>query len=210
MLGMIEHRGNLTKTSSFPKDLIRLRKLNLFLTKYIVADFEVRSKDFKLKIRVFMKKKLIFIFVVLILSLSCGKPIAKHVSPVNASFIKVNDDSSSSTRQVRIFTAYNLTEYVEQNKVEIEKMLMNQRIMVSGVVTTVADDHVELEGINHGKVRCSGAVFYEEEWKKLQGFFTNFNKTRSKRPLATVSGIYKLSVSPKVFLEDCKIETATR
>ncbi len=157
-----------------------------------------------------MKKKLIFVFVLSILGLSCGKQITHDISRVNSSFIKSSNDSQTVSTQIRIFTADNLTEYFQQNKVEMDKLLSNQRIMVSGVVSQLEDDYIQLAGINQGKVRCSGAIFYQDEWKKLQGLMANFNKARSKRPLATVSGIYKSSVLPNVFLEECKIETATK
>lgn len=149
-----------------------------------------------------MKTILAFVFALSMLNLSCRTTDTNNSANINA----INSTSS----QVKIFTATNLTEYVQRNNAELDKMLVNQRIMVSGVVTAVEDKFIELEGINHGKVKCSGTVFYQDEWKKLNGFYSDFNTTRAKRPLATVSGIYKLSVSPTVFLEDCKIETATK
>lgn len=149
-------------------------------------------------------KNLSLVFSALsILSLSCQTADSSQIN-----VLKTNSNFTSTT--VRIFTAADLTEYLQRNSDELNKMLNGQRIMVSGVVTTLDDKYIELEGINHGKVKCSGTVFYQDEWKKLNGFFSDFNKTRAKRPLATVSGIYKSSVSPTVLLEDCKIETATK
>ncbi len=157
-----------------------------------------------------MKKKLLLIFVLLMLVMSCGKSEAKETSQINSSFIKMKSETEPSSSQIRIFTASNLTEYFQRNKVEMEKLLINQRIMVSGVVSQLEDEYIQLEGINQGKVRCSGAIFYQDEWKKLNNFVVNFSKTRNTRPLATVSGIYKSSILTNVFLEDCKIETATK
>jgi hypothetical protein len=157
-----------------------------------------------------MKKRLILIFALLMLGLCCGESEIKDSSQMNSFFTKAKDGFEPSSSQIRIFTASNLTEYFQRNKVEMEKLLLNQRIMVSGVVSRLEDEYIQLEGVNQGKVRCSGALFYQDEWKKLNGFIVKFNKTRSTRPLATVSGIYKSSVLPNVFLEECKIETATK
>jgi hypothetical protein len=153
-----------------------------------------------------MKNPLIFIFAILLLNLACRTSSSSDVSNINT--ININLNSTSS--QVKIFTAANLTEYVQRDSTELDKMLIGNRIMVSGVVTAVEDNFIELEGNNRGKIKCSGAVFYQDEWKKLKRFYSNFNKTRAKRPLATVSGIYKSSVKANVFLEECKIETVTK
>ncbi len=153
-----------------------------------------------------MKNILTLIFAISMLNLACRTSATNNSS--NMSVLNINQNSTSS--QVKIFTASNLTEYVQRNSTELDKMLIGNRIMVSGVVTAVEDNFIELEGINHGKVKCSGTVFYQDEWKKLNGFYSDFNTTRAKRPLATVSGIYKSSDSPNIFLEDCKIETATK
>lgn len=150
-----------------------------------------------------MKNILAFIFALLILNLSCRTNNSSNTSRLN-----INPNSAAS--QVKIFTAANLTEYVQRNSTELDKMLVGNRIMVSGVVTKVEADFIELEGINYGKIKCSGTVFYQDEWKKLNGYFSDFNTTRAKRPLATVSGIYKSSDSPSVFLEECKVETVTK
>ena len=152
-----------------------------------------------------MKKLLIFVFALSMLNMACRTSDASIVSNSNT----INNTNFTSA-QVKIFTAGDLTEYVQRNNTELDKMLIGQRIMVSGVVTAVEDGYIELEGISHGKVKCSGSVFYQDEWKKLNGFYSDFNKTRAKRPLATVSGVYEASVPPSAFLTDCKIETATK
>lgn len=157
-----------------------------------------------------MKNLLILALAVSLVGSSCVKSGANEVSDIIATDPAANITSTPAPPQVKIFTAAKLTDYVRRNSAELDKLLAGQRVMVSGAVKTVDNAYVDLQGSGDGTVNCYGAVFYQEEWKKLDSYYSDFNHKRAPRPMATVSGVYKKSVAPSAFLEDCKIETATK
>ncbi len=162
----------------------------------------------------FMKKIMKFLIAAAFLNSACQMSATNKFSGMN---MEISNSNSSAT-QIRIFTAIDLVKYVRENKTETDKMLAKQRIMVSGTVTHLGKTVINLSGNNSGEVICGGTIFYQDEWKKLDRLLSNFSKKRSLRPMATVSGIYQLNLSPdqspnnktSVFLEECKIETATK
>lgn len=182
-----------------------------------MADFNQRSNK-KAVIFDIIKKILVLTAALSMFGSACRMTVAEKTPITTAANSETNLFSPANAPQVRIFTANNLLEYVERNKDEMDKMLLGQKIMVSGAVKKLDDTKIELEDAKGGKIICDGTVFFQDEWTKLNFLFTEFTGKRARQPLATVSGIYRKSVPSDessdvhgtVYLEECKIETATK